>query len=490
ANHYQKEMSSIKIIDESYKHPLLELQQIASENELAFDHLKFARLMDEKDPLRHLRNEFHYPKMSEILHTDPDLVDAQEDCIYFCGNSLGLCPKKTKEYMDVELDKWAKRGVQGHTTGELPWAWCDEVLEADMAKIVGCTQEEVSIMNGLTVNLHLLLISFYRPSKDRYKILCEDKAFPSDHYTFESQARLHGFNPQDVMICLKPREGEFILRLEDILDVIEKKGEEIAVVCFSGVQYYTGQLFDIPTITKAGQAKGCYVGWDLAHAVGNVPLHLHDWQVDFACWCTYKYLNAGAGCLAGLFLHEKHRLHDFPRLMGWWGHNLTTRFKMDNNMEVYPGARGYRLSNTPGLLCPSLKASLEVFNKTSLEQLRQKSLLLTAYLEHLIKESYQRPEGKSPKKDSEAIYIDIFTPSDPRQRGAQLSLAFNVCIEQLFKELEKRGVICDKRLPRVIRITPVPMYCSFEDVHRFMGCLKDALIAAKSSLSHVDVTKV
>uniref|UniRef100_A0A2C9L3S0 Aminotransferase class V domain-containing protein n=1 Tax=Biomphalaria glabrata TaxID=6526 RepID=A0A2C9L3S0_BIOGL len=310
ANHYQKEMSSIKLIDESYKHPLLELQQIASENELVFDHLKFARLMDEKDPLRHLRNEFHYPKMSEILHTDPDLVDAQEDCIYFCGNSLGLCPKKTKEYMDVELDKWAKRGVQGHTTGELPWAWCDEVLEADMAKIVGCTQEEVSIMNGLTVNLHLLLISFYRPSKDRYKILCEDKAFPSDHYTFESQARLHGFNPQDVMICLKPRE--------------------VFEFSYRHISYSTWLDKFILVLLLPYGIHGCYVGWDLAHAVGNVPLHLHDWQVDFACWCTYKYLNAGAGCLAGLFLHEKHRLHDFPRLMGWWGHNLTTRFKMDN----------------------------------------------------------------------------------------------------------------------------------------------------------------
>ncbi|KAH9491998.1 hypothetical protein Btru_029597 [Bulinus truncatus] len=470
----------MNMTEEGYEHPVVELKRIASENNMSLSDLKFSRYMDERDPLRHLRQEFHYPKMSEVLHTDADLVNPDEDSVYLCGNSLGLCPKKTKEYMDIELDKWAKLGNQVHTSGDLPGTWSDEILEQDMAKIVGCKREEVSIMNGLTVNLHLLLISFYQPTKDKYKILCEDKAFPSDHYTFESQARLHGYDPQDVLLCVKPRHGESTLRLQDILDVIEQQGEKIAVVCFSGVQYYTGQLFDIPTITQTGQAKGCYVGWDLAHAAGNVPLHLHEWQ----------YLNSGAGGLAGLFLHEKHRLHDFPRLMGWWGHDLSTRFKMDNMMNLIPGARGYRMSNTPRLLCPSLKASFEIFNKTSLEELRKKSLLLTAYLEYLIHESYQRPENQVSDEDGEAIYIDIFTPSDPRHRGAQLSLAFNVSIEQVFKELEARGVLCDKRLPRVIRITPVPMYCSFEDVHRFMGYLKDALIAAKSSLSHVDLNKV
>ncbi|XP_059169087.1 kynureninase-like [Physella acuta] len=469
-------------------HPLNELKQIAEDNDLDILDLKFAKLMDEKDPLRHLRDEFHYPKMGDILNTDPKIVDPSEDCVYFCGNSLGLCPKKTKEYMNIEVDKWASLGVQGHTNGDLPWAWCDELLEEDMAKIVGCNREEVALMNGLTVNLHLLLISFYRPTKDRYKILCESKAFPSDHYAFESQSMLHGYNPNDVMICVEPRQGEFTLRTEDILEVIEKEGDKIAVVCFAGVQYYTGQLFDIQTITKAGHAKGCYVGWDMAHAVGNVPLYLHDWDIDFACWCTYKYLNASAGGLAGLFIHEKFRSNNFPKLLGWWGHDMSTRFKMDNKMELIPGARGYRISNTPGFLCAPLKASFEVFKKTSVEDLRKKSLLLTSYLEFLVLHYYRRPAGDTP--DGDNIYIDIFTPADPQQRGAQLSLAFNVCIEQLFKELERRGVVCDKRLPRVIRITPVPMYCSFEDVHRFMALLKDALLAAKGSLSHVDQTTV
>ncbi|CAL1539128.1 unnamed protein product [Lymnaea stagnalis] len=470
--------------------PLQELEKIANENNLKLGDVEFARHMDKRDPLKYLRDEFHYPKMGDVLNTDPSIVDLSEDCVYFCGNSLGLCPKKTKEYMNIQIDKWAKLGVQGHTNGELPWAWCDELLEEDMAKIVGCKREEVSLMNGLTVNLHLLLISFYRPTKDRYKILCESKAFPSDHYTFESQSRLHGFDPKDAMICVEPREGEFTLRTEDILDVIEKQGDKIAVVCFSGVQYYTGQLFDIPKITQAGKAKGCHVGWDLAHAVGNVPLKIHDWGVDFACWCTYKYLNASAGGLAGLFIHENFQTNDFPKLLGWWGHDMKTRFQMNNQMDLIPGARGYRISNTPGFLCVPLKASLEIFKKTSVEELRKKSLVLTAYLEHLIQKSYQRPAGKAPEDDCDAVYIDIFTPSDPKQRGAQLSLAFNVCIEQVFKELEKRGVVCDKRFPRVIRITPVPMYCSFEDVHRFMGYLKDALVAAKGSLRHVDTHKV
>ncbi|CAG5128191.1 unnamed protein product, partial [Candidula unifasciata] len=340
-------------------HPLDELKCIAQDNGLHLEDLQFAKLMDAQDPLKQLRNEFHYPKMGDILRTDHSLVNPMDDCVYFCGNSLGLCPKKAKEYTNVELEKWANIALQGHQHGDLPWAWCDEVLEEDMARLVGCQREEVGIMNGLTVNLHLLLISFYRPNKDRYKILCESKAFPSDHYAFESQSRLHGYDPSDTMICMEPREGEFTLRTEDILSKIEEEGDKIAVVCLPGVQYYTGQLFDMPTITKAGQAKGCYVGWDLAHTVGNVPLDLHGWGVDFACWCTYKYLNASAGGLAGLFIHEKHKGHNFPQLLGWWGHDMSTRFMMDNKMHLLPGARGYRISNTPGLLCAPLKASLE-----------------------------------------------------------------------------------------------------------------------------------
>ncbi|KAK3800037.1 hypothetical protein RRG08_029759 [Elysia crispata] len=476
-------------MNSEYNHPIEELQAISDQSGLQLKDEKFARLMDEKDPLRHLRNEFHYPTMSQILHTDPKLVSPDEDSIYLCGNSLGLCPKKAKDHINVEMDKWATKGVQGHTTGVLPWVKCSEMLEEDMMKIVGCKREEIGIMNGLTVNLHLLLVSFYRPTKDRFKILCESKAFPSDHYAFESQIRLHGFNPQDALLCMEPREGEFTLRTEDIVATIEKEGASIALVCFSGVQYYTGQFFDIPTITRTAQTKGCHVGFDLAHAVGNLPLYLHDWNVDFACWCCYKYLNGGAGAVAGLFLHERYRENSYPRLLGWWGHKLENRFVMDNKMDLCPGARGYGLSNVSGILCASLKSSLEIFNQTNMIELRRKSILLTGYLESLIKQEYSRPAGKT-EEDGGEVYIDIFTPSDPAQRGAQLSLAFNVSVEQVFKELEKRGVVCDKRLPRVIRIAPAPIYCSFLDVHRFMNQLRDALKAAKSSLVPVDTNNI
>ncbi|GFR81651.1 kynureninase [Elysia marginata] len=476
--------------DNECRHPLEILQTISDESGLKLTDENFAKLMDERDPLKHLRDEFHYPTMGQILHTDPKLVSPDEDSIYLCGNSLGLCPKKAKDHLMVEMDKWATRGVQGHMTGDLPWAMCGEILEEDMMKIVGGKREEVAIMNGLTVNLHLLMMSFYRPTKDRYKILCESKAFPSDHYAFESQARLHGFDAEKALLCMEPREGEFTLRTEDIVATIEREGDSIALVCFSGVQYYTGQFFDIPTITRAAQAKGCHVGFDLAHAVGNLPLYLHDWNVDFACWCCYKYLNGGAGAVAGLFVHERYRDNTYPRLLGWWGHKMETRFVMDNKMDLIPGARGYGLSNVSGILCANLKASLEVFNKTSMEEIRRKSVLLTGYLEALVKLAYSRPAGKTAEEDGDEVYIDIFTPSDPAQRGAQLSLAFNVSIEQVFKELEKRGVVCDKRLPRVIRIAPAPLYCSFLDVHRFMDRLQDALKAAKSSLVRIDTHNV
>ncbi|RUS88029.1 hypothetical protein EGW08_004195, partial [Elysia chlorotica] len=410
-----------------YTHPLEELQAISDQSGLKLNDEKFARLMDERDPLRHLRDEFHVPKMGQILHTDPSLVSPDEDSIYLCGNSLGLCPKKAKDYVLVEMDKWATRGVQGHATGDLPWMKCGEMLEEDMMKIVGCKREEVGIMNGLTVNLHLLLVSFYRPTKDRYKILCESKSFPSDHYAFESQIRLHGFDPEDALICMEPRE--VTVALPTFMLWIEREGASIAVVCFPGVQYYTGQFFDIPAITKAGHAQGCQVGFDLAHAVGNLPLHLHDWNVKSSD-VKFGYLNAGAGSIAGLFLHERHRENDYPRLLGWWGHKLETRFVMDNKMDLSPGARGYALSNAPGVLCANLKASLDVFNKTSMAEIRRKSILLTGYLETLVKQEYSRPVGSKQSADvGDQVYIDIFTPADPAQRGAQLSLAFSVSIE-------------------------------------------------------------
>ncbi|XP_055998219.1 kynureninase-like isoform X2 [Ostrea edulis] len=464
-------------------HPRDCLEEIAREQEVDLTDRRFAEYMDSIDPLRNFRGEFCYPKMKELNKTDLSLVDPEEDCVYFCGNSLGLCPKKVKEYTLIEVDKWEKTGVEGHRHGDLPWALFDEDFCEDMGKIVGAKKEEIAVMNGLTVNLHLLLISFYRPTPTRYKILMESKAFPSDHYAVESQVELHGYDPKTAMLLIEPRQGESIIRTEDILAKIEEEGEEIAVVCFSGVQYYTGQVFDIPTITKAGQRKGCYVGWDLAHAAGNVELSLHEWGVDFGCWCTYKYLNSGAGCLGGFFLHEKYKDNNFPKLKGWWGHRIESRFEMDNNWVPYVGALQYRISNTPGFLGPSIKASLEIFNKTSMRELRAKSLLLTGYLEVLILKKYGQ-QNKSPQQngqngeDWQHVSVEIVTPSDPTQRGAQLSLSFSVPIIHVFEELCKRGVVCDERKPNVIRIAPAPLYCSFLDIYRGMKYLDESIEAA------------
>ncbi|XP_060063875.1 kynureninase-like [Ylistrum balloti] len=440
---------------------------------------KFAKYMDERDPLRRIRQLFHYPKMKEVDGPDLSLVHPDEDCVYFCGNSLGLCPKDAKSHFDVELEKWAKKGMQGyfHRGQSLPWTNCHEFLDIDMARIVGSRAGEVSIMNALTVNLHLLLVSFYRPTKTRHKIMCEGKPFSSDLYAFKSQIRLHGFNPEKSLLFLEPREGEFTLRTEDILTKIEEEGETIAVICFSGIHYYTGQMFDMRSITRAGHAKGCYVGFDLAHAAGNVPLHLHDWGVDFACWCTYKYLNCGPGNLGCIFLHERHKDNDFPKLLGWWGHNVKTRFNFDNEIDLCPEAYAYRISNPSGLLYPSMKASLEIFNQTSMDDIRNKSILLTAYMEYLITKKYGRPDPK----DAAFQQIRIITPSDPGERGAQLSLLLSANVSCVYTELIKRGVLCDLRKPHVIRVTPAPLYCSFEDVYRFMDFLDQAMNVATHS---------
>lgn len=475
----------LKRLKQNEEHPAETLQSISKKKGLSIESLEFAKFMDQNDPLGKLRQDFNYPKMKELDGVDLKLVDPDEECVYFCGNSLGLCPKKAHYYVNVEMDKWAKQGVQGHTKGDLPWAFCDEKLDLDMAKLVGGLPGEVAIMNGLTVNLHLLLISFYRPTPKRHKILCESKAFPSDHYAFASQMRLHGYDPETSMIFVEPRKGEYTLRTEDILDKIEAEGESIAVVCFSGVQYYTGQFFDIPAITKAGHEKGCYVGWDLAHAAGNVELHLHDWEVDFACWCSYKYMNSSAGGLASIFIHEKHKNKDLPKLEGWWGHKYSTRFQMNNEHDPIPGAYHYRISNTPGLLCAPIKASLEIFNKTSMPEIKAKSKLLTAYLEMRIQNKYPKDpkhiaDGTS--TDWKHVHVDILTPADINRRGAQLSLSFSINITHVFEELEKRGVVCDERKPSVIRISPAPLYCSFEDVHRFMIYLDQALQAVANNL--------
>ncbi|XP_074482814.1 kynureninase [Sebastes fasciatus] len=432
-----------------------------------------AAYLDKHDSLRHLREEFLMPTISDLPPSDLSLVDGSKECIYLVGNSLGLQPKMARKYVGEELEKWAKMGVHGHLEGSRPWAWAENNIEELMADVVGAKTEEVALMNGLTVNLHLLLLSFYNPTAARHRILLEDKAFPSDHYAVESQIRLRGLDPEKSMLLLYPRPGEETLRTEDILEVIEKEGDSIAVVMFSGVQYYTGQLFDMAAITEAGQKKGCYVGFDCAHAVGNVELKLHDWGVDFACWCSYKYVNSGAGGLAGAYMHEKHKDTIKPALLGWWGHDVKTRFQMNNEMELQPGLSGFRLSNQPIQLVCLLQASLEVFKMTSMQALRRKSLLLTGYLEYLI-QHYYTEDPTQPHKP----HVRIITPSDPQQRGCQLSLCFSVPIRKIFQELEKRGVACDMREPSVLRVAPVPLYNSFSDVHRFIETLGSALAAS------------
>uniref|UniRef100_UPI00398F3323 kynureninase n=1 Tax=Pristiophorus japonicus TaxID=55135 RepID=UPI00398F3323 len=434
---------------------------------------KLAIHLDQEDELHHIRDQFHIPKMKDLPSTDPTLIKAEDDCVYFCGHSLGLQPKKTKVYIDEELNKWAKIGVHGHFDGAFPWALGDECLAELMANLVGAKKEETALMNGLTVNLHLLLLSFYKPTSSRHKILMEANAFPSDHYAVESQIRLQGLDPEESMLLLSPEEGEETLRTEDILSTIEKEGDSIAVIMFSGVQYYTGQLFDMLSITRAGHAKGCFVGFDLAHAVGNVELCLHDWNVDFACWCNYKYLNSGAGALAGAYIHEKHRFTVKPTLLGWWSHDIKTRFQMDNKIDLSPGVNGFRVTNPSMLLVRALQAGLEIFNQTDKKALRRKSILLTGYLEYLIKH-YHSKVPDNPQKP----YINIITPSNIEERGCQLSLFFSIPLNLVFVELMKRGVASDKREPNVLRVAPAPLYNSFYDVYKFIKILNESLQAS------------
>lgn len=443
--------------------------------------LAVAEYLDDHDVLRPLRQEFFVPKISELPPSDLSLVNGAEDCVYLSGNSLGLQPRKTGEYLQEELDKWAKTGVHGHTTGSRPWAWAENNIEELMANVVGAKAKEVALMNGLTVNLHLLMLSFYKPTASRHKILLEDKAFPSDHYAAESHITLRGLDPQKSLLLLSPRPGEDTLRTEDILKVLEEEGDSIAVVMLSAVQYYTGQKFDMAAITAAGHRKGCYVGYDCAHAAGNVVLKLHEWDVDFACWCSYKYINSGAGGLAGAFIHEKHKHTIKPALMGWWGHDLKTRFLMNNEIQLQPGVSGFRISNQPILLVCPLQASLEVFNMTNMDALRRKSVMLTGYLEYLVHHYYTHDPSRPHKP-----HVHILTPRDPEQRGCQLSLSFSVPIRRVFQELERRGVVCDMREPSVLRVAPVPLYNSFTDVHRFIQILGEALTttAASTTDSH------
>lgn len=409
---------------------------------------------------------------------------SSQQCLYFVGNSLGAQPKAVRKHIDAQLETWASIGVNGHFTemANSPLTQWQDLAE-DCAKrsadIVGSAPHEIVIMNTLTVNLHLMMASFYKPTAKRHKIILEWKPFPSDHYAIESQIVWHGLDPQKSMVKIEP-DGDALIPTDKILRTIDEHADETALLLLPGIQYYSGQLFDMPRITAYAKARGIVVGWDLAHAAGNVELKLHDWDVDFACWCTYKYINAGPGAIAGAFVHERHGKVEWaegadrpsyrPRLMGWYGGDKSVRFNMDNKFVPTPGAGGYQASNPSAIDLASLSGALSVFNRTSMRDLRSKALVLTAYAEHLLNQMLAETSG-----DKQPLFT-IITPADPLQRGTQLSVLLRAgLLDRVSQALEDNGVLCDKRKPDVIRVAPVPLYTRFEDVWQFMQVLRGAL---------------
>jgi kynureninase len=409
--------------------------------------LAYAQDQDKLDSLHAYRERFLFPQHEG------------KNCVYLCGNSLGLQSNSVQYLMDMELADWAKYGVEGHFEARSPWLSYHQQFAETLAEIVGAQQDEVVAMNTLTVNLHLLLLSFYRPQQGRYKIIMEACAFPSDQYAIETQVKMYGFDPNDAIIEIAPRAGEHTIADEDILSAIAHAGDSLAVVLFGGVNYYTGQLFDMQAITAAAHKVGAYCGFDLAHAVGNIPMQLHQWDVDFACWCSYKYLNSGPGAIGGAYVHERHGNNpSFFRLAGWWGNEEKTRFKMQKGFIPQKGAASWQMSNAPVFNMVAHRASLDLFAKAGIKALREKSIRMTAYLEFLLKELHH-------------LSFSIITPSEVDKRGAQLSLLFHEKGKEVFKALTENGVIADWREPNVIRIAPVPMYNNFEDCYRFYEIL-------------------
>ena len=414
--------------------------------------LESALQLDKDDELSHFRHRFHIPK-----HSDGS------DSIYLCGNSLGLQPKLTQEYISQELNDWAKLGVEGHVHGNNPWLSYHELLTDKMAEVVGAKPIEVVVMNTLTTNLHLMMVSFYKPTSKRYKILIEGDAFPSDKYAVESQLRHHGFDDEEGLLLWNSREGEELLRYEDLEQILEDHGNEIALIMIGGVNYYTGQFFDLKRITELGHSYGCVVGFDCAHGAGNVNLDLHNSGADFAIWCSYKYLNSGPGSLSGVFVHERHAYNkELNRFTGWWSHNKETRFKMRDDFDMLPGAEGWQLSNPPILSMAAIKASLDIFADAGMNNLISKSHKLTAYFEFLV---------NSIGNDS----IKIITPTDKNERGCQLSIQVKNADRTLHDKLTEAGIISDWREPDVIRCAPVPLYNTFEDIYKMVERLKAIL---------------
>ena len=416
---------------------------------------EFAKQLDAQDELSHYRDEFIFPKVNG------------KQVIYFTGNSLGLQPKRTKAYVDEVMNDWANLAVEGHFYADKPWWDYHERFCQPLSEIVGAKPSEVGVMNTLTVNLHLLLVSFYKPTPKKYKIICEEKAFPSDQYMFQSQVHFHGLNPEDTIVEIKRREGEHNIRLEDVLAKIDEVGDELALVLIGGVNYYTGQVFDMKIITEAGHKYGAYVGWDLAHAAGNIELKLNEWKVDFAAWCSYKYMNSGPGNASGYFVHEAHHNDlDLPRFAGWWGHNKERRFLMEPNFDPARSADGWQISNLPILSLAPYLASVDMFAEVGMQKLIKKRDLITAYLEFILHEIDKEVDST----------FEIITPSNPQERACQLSVFLHGEGRSLFDYLMKNGVITDWREPNVIRLAPVPLYTSFEDMYEFGQILKEGIL--------------
>ncbi|UZO79342.1 kynureninase [Aquimarina sp. ERC-38] len=417
--------------------------------------LSFAKNLDDQDPLASYRSHFHFPKVDN------------KPVIYFTGNSLGLQPKIARKYVDEVMQDWEALAVEGHFHADKPWWDYHERLAAPLAKVVGASPSEVTVMNTLTVNLHLLMATFYRPKGKRVKIICEEKAFPSDQYLIKSQIRFHSLDPDEVMVEIKKRPGEHNFRTEDIISKIKEVGTECALILIGGVNYYTGQVFDMHQITKAGKKTGAFVGWDLAHAVGNIELKLHEWDVDFAAWCSYKYMNAGPGNASGCFIHERyHQKTDIPRLEGWWGTRKEVRFQMKPEFEPMPNADAWQVSNASVLSLAPYLASLQLFEEVGMQALIEKRKKIVSYLEFILKEVATEVSGN----------FEIITPANPEERGTQLSVFLHGEGKALFDYLMKNEVITDWREPNVIRLAPAPFYCSYEDMYRFGQILKEGVL--------------
>ncbi len=415
--------------------------------------LSFARQQDQQDNLRPYQKQFIFPKHKG------------KKALYFCGNSLGLQPKTLKKAVLHELNQWGNRGIEGYFEGEMPWLKYHNFLAPQSAALVGAKEHEVVVMNTLTVNLHLMMVSFYRPTTTRFKIIMEGGAFPSDQYAIETQLRFHGFSPEEAIVEVFPRDGEYTLRTEDVLQTIDNHKDSVALILFGGINYYTGQFFDLKKITASGHQAGAIVGFDLAHAAGNLPLQLHDWGVDFAVWCSYKYLNSGPGGTSGVFVHERHADNpDLPRFAGWWGHHEGERFLMKKGFIPMHGAAGWQISCTQVLPFAAHKASLDIFHEVGMARLRAKSLKLTAFLALILKEINQQYD-----------YFKIITPENPEERGCQLSVLTQSKGKELFDFLAQNGIICDWREPNVIRFAPIPLYNSFEDVFRLGQLLEKGI---------------